>query len=264
MNNINKIHYNCIILVIASNDTEYYINARKVWKKYMNINPNVKVFFVYEKITGLLEDFDASDIIYSDINNTLSSNNILIKTLRAMYAINKYYSYNYFIRTNISTFWNLNNINLLLDKCPKTLCYAGGHDLSPFLIYNSNSNSNINYNRTPYVITTPLYSGVCMIFTPDIIENILNNINKINYNLPDDIAIGVYMSNINCNTMTYSDKAYYENYTPLDSDKIVNEINKGIIDKNTYYRVKNENNREHTDLMIYTHLLKYIYNIELK
>ena len=246
---INKKHYKCILLVIASNDTEYYKNARRVWKKYMNINPDVKVFFVYETLESPLEDSDESDIIYSDIK--VQPNSILVKTLRAMYAINKYYSYDYFIRTNISTVWDLNRIHLLLDECPKTLCYAGGHDLSPFLIYDNG----------PHIINTQLYSGVCIIFTPDIVQNILNNIDKINYKIPDDIAIGLYMSNVKCNTMTYKSRAYYEKYGPIDDTIIIDEINKGIQNNYTYYRVKNENNREYTDSMIYKHLLSLIYNI---
>ena len=251
MNHINKTHYKCILLVIASNNTEYYKNARKVWKKYMHINPDVKVFFVYEELSVPLEDSDDSDIIYNDI--AIEQNSILVKTLRAMYAINKYYSYDYFIRTNISTFWDLNRIHLLLDQCPKTACYAGGHDLSPFFIY----------NKDPHIINTHLYSGVCMIFTPDIVQNILNNIHKLNYNLPDDISIGLYMSNVKCNTMTYTSRAYYEKYGPVDDTKIISEIISAIQNNYTYYRVKNENNRELTDSMIYNHLLKLVYNIKI-
>ena len=246
-----KEHYRCIILIIASNDTEFYKNARKVWKKYMNINPTVKVFFVYEELSSPLEESNSSDIIYSDVNSNLTSSTILVKTLRAMYAINKYYSYDYFIRTNISTFWDLNRIENLLKECPKTACYAGGHDLSPFLIR----------GETNIVISTPLYSGVCIIFTPDIVKNILNNINKLNYNLPDDIALGLYMSTIECNTMTYNSRTYYEKYGPTDENDIINEINMAIQNNYVYHRVKNSNGREMTDLMIYNHLLKYVYNM---
>ena len=78
-------HYKCILLVIASNNTEYYKNARRIWKKYMNINPDIKVFFVYEELSTPLEDSDESDIIYNDI--AIQPNSILNKTLRAMYAI---------------------------------------------------------------------------------------------------------------------------------------------------------------------------------
>ena len=69
------------------------------------------------------------------------------------------------------------------------------------------------------------------------------------------------MSNIKCNTMTYTSRAYYEKYGLTDDTKIISEIAIGIQNNYSYYRVKNDNNREHTDLMIYNHLLKLVYNI---
>lgn len=244
-----KIHYRCIMLVIASNENNIYKNARTVWKKYMNINPSVKIFFVYGKLDNQLIDLDSSDIILNDLKESLSNDTILIKTLTAMAIINKSFSYDYFIRTNISTFWNLNIINKLLDKCPKYKCYVGGHNLSPCYI-------NDEY------LTTPIYSGVCIVITPDIVTLILNNISNINYTLPDDISIGIFMSNVDYKTFTISDKIYYEDYNIFDKNiintSIVNNINTCI-----YYRVKNNSNREHTDLMIYTLLLNRIYNINI-
>jgi hypothetical protein len=243
-----KKYYRCVILVIASNENNTYKNARSVWKKYMNSNPSVKVLFVYGKLHNNLVDQDLSDIIFNDLEESLTSNTILLKTLRAMYIINKYFKYDYFIRTNISTFWNFNYIERLLEKCPKEKCYAGGHNLSPYYI---------NENECT---VKPVYSGVCIIITPDIATIILNNISKINYNIPDDISIGLFMSNIECNTYDVINRAYYENYNMLDDEAINMQINKDL-DNCIYYRVKNNNNREHTDLMIYNILLNKIYNM---
>ena len=245
-----KKHYRCIVLVIASNENNIYKNARAVWKKYMNTNPSVKVLFVYGKLDNSLINQDSSDIIFSDLKESLTSSTILIKTLRALTAIDKYFSYDYFIRTNISTFWNLNLIDTLLDKCPKDKCYAGGHDLSPYYINNGE------------YITTPIYSGVCIIITPDIVTLILDNISNINYKLPDDISIGEFMVNTDCTTVTISDKVYYEDSNMLD-DEVINSSIDDNINMGVYYRVKNKNNREYTDLMIYTLLLNRIYNMSI-
>ena len=59
----------------------------------------------------------------------------------------------------------------------------------------------------------------------------------------------------------YDNILYLENYSIVDKNIIEEEINKGIQNNFVYYRVKNTNNREHTDLMIYNYLLKTIYNI---
>ena len=68
------------------------------------------------------------------------------------------------------------------------------------------------------------------------------------------------MANNKCTTLTITDKVYYEDYNILD-DKIINSSIDDNINTCVYYRVKNKNNREYTDLMIYTLLLNRIYNI---
>ena len=59
-------HYRAVILVLASNNNPIYKNCRKIWKAYMNIDPTIKVFFVYGRIfiNDALDDYDAeSDIL---------------------------------------------------------------------------------------------------------------------------------------------------------------------------------------------------------
>lgn len=245
-----KKHYRCIMLIIATNDTQYFNNCRTVWKRYINLYPTVKVLFVYGKLNTPLEDRDSNDIVYDDIieHNTFAT---IQKSLIAMKYISCNYSYDYLIKTNLSTFWNLNLIDNLLDKCPKEKCYAGGHDLSPFFI------SEPLYQ----IIHAHLYSGVCTILTPDIVELFFKNLAKFSFTLPDDISLGLFMTDIDSNTYTIDERLYLEDYTILDSQIIQEEINKGVQNNCVYYRVKNVKNREHTDLMIYTYLLKTIYNI---
>jgi hypothetical protein len=245
-----KEHYRSIILIIATNNTPYFNNCRTVWKRYISLYPSIKFFFVYGKLNQPLEDRDSNDIVYDDVieHNRFTT---IQKSLIAMKYISCNYTYDYLIKTNLSTFWNLNLVDNLLDKCPKEKCYAGGHDLSPFLI------------TEPIYTTiyTKLYSGVCTILTPDIVELFFKNLSKFSFTLPDDISLGLFMTDIECNTYTIDNRLYLENYSILDKHIIEEEINKGIQNNFVYYRVKNDNNREHTDLMIYNYLLKTIYNI---
>ena len=247
-----KKHYRCIILIIATNNTPYFNNCRNVWKRYINLYPALKIFFVYGKLNQLLEDRDSNDIVYDDIveHNTFTT---IQKSLTAMKYISLNYTYDYLIKTNLSTFWNLNLIDNLLDKCPKEKCYAGGHDLSPFFIG----------EPLCQIIHTPLYSGVCTILTPDIIELFFKNLSKFSFTLPDDISLGLFMPYVESNKYTINERLYLEDYSILDNHIIQEEINKGVQNNYVYYRVKNVNNREHTDLMIYNYLLKTIYNIDL-
>jgi len=35
-----------IILILASDNNEVYLECQKLWRSYMNINTNVKAFFI--------------------------------------------------------------------------------------------------------------------------------------------------------------------------------------------------------------------------
>src|SRR5437870_13614231 len=69
MDLVNKKHYRAVILVLASNNHEIYRINRKIWKKYMYIDPSIKVYFTYDKLDSTeLEDFDPqTDFICPEI-----------------------------------------------------------------------------------------------------------------------------------------------------------------------------------------------------
>ena len=48
--NMDNKHYRAVILILASNNNTIYKNCRKIWKQYMNVDPTIKVFFVYGKM----------------------------------------------------------------------------------------------------------------------------------------------------------------------------------------------------------------------
>jgi len=103
-------HYRAVILVLASNNTQIYRNGRKVWKAYMKMDPTIKVFFTYGKISSydFLEDYDmASDLIFEDI---IESNDISIKkTVEAMKVINKICTYDFLLELIYLQFGTLRN-----------------------------------------------------------------------------------------------------------------------------------------------------------
>jgi len=127
MNDIIKPHYRAIILILASNNNNIYKNCRKIWKAYMNVDPTIKVCFVYGKLptNDILEDFDEkSDFIFSDIKEE-DFPFIIEKTIRAMQLIDAKLSYDFFIRTNLSTFWDFKKLHLHLNDLPTKNCYSG-------------------------------------------------------------------------------------------------------------------------------------------
>ena len=90
------VHYRAVMLVLASNE-QIYKNCRKIWKKYMYIDPTIKVFFVYGQLNHL-DDYDSSDLIFQDIKEGHPL--YIKKTIEAMKIIHRTITYDFFIFTN--------------------------------------------------------------------------------------------------------------------------------------------------------------------
>ena len=135
-----KPKYDAVILVIASQDsdvqnTRYIIERLKpewkplysfmknIWLQYFEANPNIKVVFVYG---GGAKEFEPQehDWIFPEV---FESNHpgIIEKTMKAMQKANDLYDFDFLIRTNLSTFWDLNKLQARLQELPKTKCLTG-------------------------------------------------------------------------------------------------------------------------------------------
>ena len=230
-----KPYIRTIILIIASNDKPIFENGRKIWKKYMNVNPNIKVFFVYGKLEKPLLDVNTEhDLIYPEIEENYPL--LIKKNMEAMKYIQSTYDYTYLIRTNLSTFWDFFNLEKHLSVLPTQNCYSG--TFYPTFI-----------------------SGTDIILSKDNVSKLLDNEKLINEQLPDDVAIGnVLKEKLNVDMTDKSDLMYW---FPEDSNEIAIQENiyKARNSNCSHYRVYTQN-REQLDLLIYKNLLKIIYNID--
>jgi hypothetical protein len=233
-----------LILILASDDCELSIEHRKIYQKYMFLNQNFKFIFIYGKLFGKLNDINYDhDIIYDDIEESYPVR--IYKTLRAFQDIIKEYKFDFLIRTNLSTFWNLDNLDKYLDTLPKINCYCGHALYVPPHFVNQNS---IDYY--PYLIN--YCSGTSIILSYDLILQINNNNNKIK-NIVEDVTIGDFLNKQSNISIIHNEMCILD-----DLNTYENKIN----EKKIYYRVKTNENRLQNDIFIYTKLLKIIYNIE--
>jgi hypothetical protein len=106
-------NYQVIILIIASDDTDYYINMQKIWNLYMNTHPQIKSFFIKANL-----NID-NNLLIDDNNNTINVKTeqspipgILIKTIESLKYIYNNYNFKYIFRTNLSSFIDLNKFYL--------------------------------------------------------------------------------------------------------------------------------------------------------
>lgn len=115
---------NIIILIIASSNHKRYIEMQEIWRKYMNMHPNIKSYFI--KNDASIEE----DIILKEEENTIYCKEIECyipgitnKTMLAIHYCLEHYHFDYIYRTNLSSVLHLQN---LYDFCLKNSLNYGG------------------------------------------------------------------------------------------------------------------------------------------
>jgi hypothetical protein len=238
-------HYRAVILILASNNNAVFKNCRKVWKKYMNSDPAFRCFFVYGELAEPLDYYDpAYDLVFQDVKDFYPV--FIEKTLRAFQAIESMpLTYDFFVRTNLSTFWDFENLHKHLDVLPMEACYSGDGPLH---------NSGVTY-----------LSGTDTIVTPEMIRAIVKDQHLVIKNWIEDGAMGNFFHGHLGVPLLPNRICFFEDIVSPENQKAAIEarIEDAIHAGKDHYRVKTAGPaREHIDLAIYCTLLKRIYNIE--
>ena len=165
-------YFDFIFLIISSSDIPQYLQMKELSRKYYNLfGDNIKHFYIEFKNDLDCDILEQEEHIYFKGVDSIVPG-ILTKTQKALSYINNKYKYNYVIRTNLSSFWDLKNLLIFKNKLPShNLCC--GH-----LPFNS------------------FISGTGIIMSKDVSHKISSTINT-NTTSNDD----VYISNLltNCN-----------------------------------------------------------------
>ena len=268
-----KKHYKCIILIIDHthvlkdlSTAEYKRNNafKDTTKKYINSDPDIYGLFICgdDSLTNGNYRLDATNnTLYTPSKETytpgiergeekkLLSRGVIEKTLLSMKYVLDNYSFDYLLRTNLSTFIVLPKFKPTLETLQKTNLFKG-----PINIIPSGEKS---------------MSGTHMLFSIDIIQKLVEHTDSIlkecnsNY---EDVCITEACTKIN---IPYIDSASRYDFTDIDTndasiDKRIRESNS---DSNIYmYRIKCGNetlnmNTAANDIMILDKLYNYFYKI---
>jgi len=115
--------YNCILLILSSDDLTIYNTFKNIWKKYMHKEPTILSFFLQTN-PNQLEDINISnDTII--VKTNFGQNDLIDNTIVALDYIRKNFNYNFILRTSISSFWILDRLSKELNTIPKINIYAG-------------------------------------------------------------------------------------------------------------------------------------------
>jgi hypothetical protein len=189
-----------IILICAKNNRTY--NLQKRIMSWTWIKKNKRVYHVYgngslgqgekELSNHPFLAFNKSDstknknlyTINSDSSNNLYCdslegwNELLPNTLSAMKYLRENIDFDFLIRTNQSTYWNLNNLNNLISNLPLNEVYSGYLEKR-------------EYPEVDFI------SGSGIIFSKDVIDLLITNHNNLESEFIDDVSIGRFLNRLN-------------------------------------------------------------------
>lgn len=155
-----------LVLIISSNTQSVYNQHKDMWRLYMKLNPSFECYFI-EYHSGSMELKD--DTFY--LPGKESYEGVITKTLDSFDYFMKKDTYDFIIRTNLSSFWNFHNLENVLKTFPTKGVYSGIRG--------------VHENKIPFV------SGSGFIMTPDVVELIIENRELIEaVNIIDDVDIG--------------------------------------------------------------------------
>lgn len=241
-----KPYYPLVILVVASDNHLVYKKLRTVYERYLNCNPQVKIFLVYgHPITFPVKNHDLyfSDIIESPFPGMIK------KTIKAMEYVNNNFNFDFLLRTNISTIWLLDRLLSRISSLPKTNLYTG-----------TRRKCYINKKLTDNYI-----SGTSLIVSRDIVVTIIENMERlVKDNLPEDYVLSNFIdSHLNLKPFNPSLKNMHllEHLTEFSIKNMEKEIEQANALNVDHFRIKSKNNREKIDVQVASYIVKYYYNV---
>lgn len=243
-------HYRGIFLIMDNTnnmegrqtnyDPQVYLMNKNIWKKYMNTVDDILCLFVCNDESleyGYYKLDLENNTIYVHGNETVTPG-IAEKTLYSLIYLKLHFTFDFIIRTTLSVFFVLPEVNTFLMTLPKERVFRGYSPFGDFI------------------------SGCSMYISPDIVDILISNVSYLleiakNQNMYDDVLFSHFLIN-NFGIKLISDK--FHNFDSNNIDNIDNEI-KELQDQDIIqYRIKNTDDRLKYDTYILDKLCKYYYN----
>ncbi len=234
--------YKYIVIFLSSSNLHesnpYFLRNQKydflkqhIPKYFVNYKQDIKYFFLEYKKDMVQDIFEENDYIYVKGEESVVPG-VIIKLKKCVDYINKNYDYEYIVRANLSTIFNLNRLLDLYNNIPKTM--FGG-----YYIFNS------------------FISGVAIFISKDLTEKIIISANENDPANEDNVLTNtaknqkVKLFKLNNTNFNYK---YLE--ILMTDNEINNEDNETLM-----YRITTSNNE--TDINNFVALMKKIYRINL-
>ena len=222
--------YSFIFLIISSSDVPQYLQMKELSKLYYNLfNDKIKHFYIEFKNDLEVDIIEKDDHIFMKGNESIIPG-ILVKTKLALEYINNKYNYDYVIRTNLSSFWDLNNLLIFKNYLPRQKMCCGHLTFNSFI------------------------SGTGIIMSSDVSKKITSLINE-NIIQHDDVYISNLLTNCKYTIQNIEKARFSMKYLIYDNNNKIPDNTSNIL----YYRIKNGD--RNIDIDMFKKLLLKIYGV---
>jgi hypothetical protein len=110
------------MLVISSDTFPVYAHHREVWRSYMKSHPDVDCYFIASSPLLFLSTLTSDTLTLRGLERY---GTIYGKTIEAIEYFLKRRTYDYIVRTNLSSVWDFRRLCAYLGTAPRSRLYAG-------------------------------------------------------------------------------------------------------------------------------------------
>lgn len=240
------------LLVLSVNSGTLYPRFKKIWKLYDYRHPQIDTFYLYGRVEDQMVK-GPQDLVYDDIPEQHSIHegshvfqNMLRKTLRGYKHVLDLGCYDYVIRTNLSTFWNLDKAYQRVLNLPREQVFRGSFR---------------TFHRLPRpkaYFTGTYVSGTDQLISIDLVKKIVDDQETvISQNLTEDWAVSEYIRTV-LGVKPILDPSQFRVEHLKTAFELYKYKPKIPIEGYDHYRIKNVHNRE-LDIELAKHLYSLIY-----
>jgi hypothetical protein len=111
-----------LMLVISSKTHPVYSQHREVWRTYMKSHPDIDCFFIEYSPYAFVPTLSSDTLTLRGVDRYET---IFRKTLEALQYFLSRKTYDYVVRTNLSSVWDLRGLRAYLETAPRERVYAG-------------------------------------------------------------------------------------------------------------------------------------------
>lgn len=193
-----------LVLIISSSDyLPHYPILKQNWQSYMNNYSNIDSYFL-DDYPELDQDYQIKPNHFIVQQKESLIPGILNKTILAIRELTKLKSYDFIIRTNLSSFWNFQNLQNFLSSLY----------INPYSYFYASQVYNLDHHNFPFG------QGACIILNNFTANFLQKSYHLLDNSLPDDIAIGQFFFKNNIPIFPLEEKVIYQ---PKDLITILQE-----------------------------------------